>query len=268
MRLLKTSFQIVSRFCTFISERISKSSQEWDMQTCLWYQRDLQQLERDMRTLFPQIVRSKTASYLEGKDAQFVAAIDASAAQMHDVTVLIGRRVVELVALQSSDALKGMRTLSATFRGVSRVPSTHSPYVSGLVAPLQRLANDLRSRTFEIDDTVVLQWLASAVDAVLAAIHETASEVLTAAFKTQKSLQKLMSHKKSASTTSDSASDMSDIDKIYAQLSIDVNEFVRLVGVATQDRVNAKASPKYAELQQTLTDKELTSLAVADDGQT
>eukprot|EP00762_Andalucia_godoyi_P001338 ANDGO_04895.mRNA.1 Conserved oligomeric Golgi complex subunit 2 len=239
LRMLRLTFQICSRFFSCLRDVVSGASTKFDVDllTCLWIQHDVQtfisEIDSDLVPLV--ILRSKDLSTESELSQKFAAAIQSCQTQIGGLSSVVGVRVVELLSTASSEALKGLRSISGMYRGTSKVPSAPLPYVASVFVPMQRFVADARQR--KISEQVTVSWLTNAVENVARNFYDGASELLTAVRKTQTSLAKLMSHKAKPLSAEGNAGDLSDLKRVCMQLSFDVEEFSRQCSVISEGRI-------------------------------
>ncbi|KAL5702562.1 Conserved oligomeric Golgi complex subunit 2 [Ranunculus cassubicifolius] len=145
------------------------------------------------------------------------------------------------------DDLRQIKGITATYRMTNKpLPVTHSPYVVGILRPLNNFLGGERATTY-LTKEARHELILSVTEKITHLYDEKVSEVVDLARKTESSLQKIRQGAQRRAGASSDVSDnyVSDTDKIRMQLFLDVQEYGRKLAVLG---VEARNFSKYHSL--------------------
>ncbi|KAF5187259.1 Conserved oligomeric golgi complex subunit [Thalictrum thalictroides] len=241
-KFLRLSLQLISRYSTWLSSGLgvrrtgrtaSNLGPEWAISAV---PEDFIYVMHDINCLVTELGGDYLQSVLEVLSSCPSEVLDLvkqsilhSGKCLKDVLPQIMSTVTESIVEKSVEDLRQLKGITTTYRMTNKpLPVRHSPYVSGILRPLQAFLDGERATTY-LTREARRELLQSVTEEITNRYYELASDTVNLARKTESSLQRIRHNAQRRTGASSDVSDnnVSDTDKICMQLFLDVQEYGR-----------------------------------------
>lgn len=166
---------------------------------------------------------------------------------LSDLLPLVMNAVIEALTEKSVEDLRQLKGITATYRMTHKpLPVRHSPYVSGVLRPVQAFLYGERAATY-LTGEIRNELLRGAAFAITGHYYELAADLVNVARKTESSLQRIRqgAQRRAGASSDIMDNNVSDTDKICMQLFLDIQEYGRNLSALG---VKAVEIPAYCSL--------------------
>ncbi|KAJ7556196.1 hypothetical protein O6H91_05G073700 [Diphasiastrum complanatum] len=266
-KFLKLTSQLLSRFSTWLSTGLAArkagnasnyAGGEWALIAAaddfILIRHDVELIVNLLRTSYVGSVSKCLTLYSTELLLLVQNSILQSAQMLVDVVPALTDVLIEALAEKCVEVLRQLKGITATYRMTNKpLPTRHSPYVSGVLQPLKAFLDGERASYLKANTRA--EFISAVIEKVTARYDELARELVTVARRTESSLQRLRqgARQRVGAGADTTDSNISDTDKICAQLFLDVQEYGRWLA---SFGVNAKDVTSYLSLWQCVAPQE------------
>ncbi|PIA51191.1 hypothetical protein AQUCO_01100194v1 [Aquilegia coerulea] len=241
-KFLRLSLQLLSRYSTWLSSGLgarrmgrtgSNLGSEWAISAVpedfIYVMHDINRLVTELGGDYLQSVLEVLSSCPSEVLDLVKQSILHGGKSLKDVLPQIMSTMTESVVEKSVEDLRQLKGITTTYRMTNKpLPVRHSPYVSGILRPLQAFLDGEQATTY-LTREARHELIQSVTEAITNRYYELASDTVNLARKTESSLLRIRHNAQRRTGTSSDVSDnnVSDTDKICMQLFLDVQEYGR-----------------------------------------
>ncbi|KFK29022.1 hypothetical protein AALP_AA7G078500 [Arabis alpina] len=242
-KFLRLTLQLLSRYCIWVSSALNnRKGSASPSPGCEWAVSatadDFVYVIHDVNCLVSEVCGDflgHILHYLSSCSTEVLDVVKMSMLQgensLKKVLPLLTNTIIEVIVDKSVEDLRQVKGITATYRMSNKpLPVRHSPYVVGILRPLKAFLEGDKARHYLTDKTREELLLGTATE-ITRRYYELVAELVSAARKTESSLQKLRqsarAQKRGGAASGVSDHNVSETDKMCMQLFLDIQEYGR-----------------------------------------
>ncbi|KAF4361635.1 hypothetical protein F8388_007651 [Cannabis sativa] len=240
-KFLRLSLQLLSRYSNWLSAGLAARTSANNARSnsgCEWAIRavpeDFIYIIHDIKCLATKVsgdYLQNVLQLLSPCSSDVLAVVKQSVLQggksLNDLLPLVVKTIVETLVEKSVQDLKQLKGITATFRMTNKpIPTRHSPYVSGVLRPLETFLRGERATKY-LTSEIKKELRDRAAAEITSRYYDLAADLVSVARKTESSLQRIRqgAQRRAGASSDISEHNVSDTDKICRQLFLDINEY-------------------------------------------
>ncbi|XP_030493253.2 conserved oligomeric Golgi complex subunit 2 isoform X2 [Cannabis sativa] len=240
-KFLRLSLQLLSRYSNWLSAGLAARTSANNARSnsgCEWAIRavpdDFIYIIHDIKCLATEVsgdYLQNVLQLLSPCSSDVLAVVKQSVLQggksLNDLLPLVVKTIVETLVEKSVQDLKQLKGITATFRMTNKpIPTRHSPYVSGVLRPLETFLRGERATKY-LTSEIKKELRDRAAAEITSRYYDLAADLVSVARKTESSLQRIRqgAQRRAGASSDISEHNVSDTDKICRQLFLDINEY-------------------------------------------
>ncbi|KAF0314783.1 Conserved oligomeric Golgi complex subunit 2 [Amphibalanus amphitrite] len=219
-RFWQLSLQIVSRYATWLTDRLAaeeRQSGEMSLEECVRHLAELAELERRLDSFLEETVLPALPGLPDEAVHSLRASLATGRARLAPLPARLRSLLTERLVAAAAEPMRAVLEIPRLYRRTNRdPPAAASAYVAAMVAPLRQFADTVCAG---LDGPVTAGHLTGVATQLCTLYGDKVAQVLTSVQKMEESLRKL---KKSRPGAAAAPAGGTDDDKIRRQLALDV----------------------------------------------
>ncbi|PON72169.1 COG complex component [Trema orientale] len=240
-KFLRLSLQLLSRYSNWLTSGLaarkagnnasSNSGFEWAIRAVpedfIYVIHDINGLVTEVSGDYLHNVLQLLSSYSQDVLDVVKQSILQGGKSLNDLVPLVINTIVETLVEKSVEDLRQIKGITATYRMTNKpIPTRHSPYVSGVLRPLETFLRGERATKY-LTSEIKKELRDNAATEITSRYYDLAADLVSVARKTESSLQRIRqgAQRRAGASSDISEHNVSDTDKICRQLFLDVKEY-------------------------------------------
>lgn len=208
------------------------ASRSMSLEELMWVDHDICQLNGWIKTVLIPFTTNKLSFQYQGEQGESAAIISSMLETLlkrqqntaQELRPNVRKKIADIITMDCKSGLKAVKSIAGKFRMTNKPPpESPSSYVASILKPLKKYLENYKEL---VDADNLVAWKDGIIDSVTTSYHQNIRDLLATAKQMDTALQRRSkAGRKTASSSTDPGTQMTDSEKIALQIHLDAMSY-------------------------------------------